>query len=210
MVKPERKTKLQRGMMKPNMFKNNPGFPSQDLIVQVVTFLRIHEFSHKIWPCRMCKTALAPSFLEDSTDPRLEHLGHANPPKKIQQKLIPNFSPQQKALSTFPGFLLLNHLYYMNERLFQIFLLKSMREKFHKKFKSFAVSFSASALAFFTASKASASALRFVPWRFFENRFHEVGNKTEGLNSVEPLTDLKNQYVPPSFRLKNTYLLFEL
>ncbi len=207
MVKPERKTKLQRGMMKPKMFKNNPGFPSQDLIVQVVTFLRIHEFSHKkVAVYGRAKLLLPQAFWKT---PRIHDLsiwampiqyGHANPPpKKNPTETNSKISPQQKALSTFPMFFVAESSIYEWTLVSNLFV-KIDEGKFHKNFKSFVVSFSASALAFFAASKASASALRFVPWRF-EKKFHEVGNKTE-LNLVEPLTDLKNQYVPPSFRLK--------
>ena len=126
----------------------------QHKTLQVVAFLRIYESGHKIWPkAQGCQTA--PAYFNEFTT---WALCHANPWKKPKlQKLIPNFQ-QFSPLSFF----VVAESPNMNSVFFFQFLLKNPWE--NSQIRNFNSSFSASALAFFAASKASVSAFRFVPW----------------------------------------------
>ena len=77
--------------------------------------------------------------------------------QNIHQKLIPNF---QQFSPRF--FFVVAESPNMNSVFFFQFLLKNPWE--NSQIRNFNSSFSASALAFFAASKASVSAFRFVPW----------------------------------------------
>ena len=163
LLTPERKTETcnkrdDLSMMKPkNRLQNSSGFPSPNFIVlQVVAFLRIHESGHKIWPKDKGANCSC-IFFEFTT----WALCHANPLKKPKLPKRPPETNQKfpKKFSPLSLFLLLNHLIWI-----QFFC--NFYSKINGKILKFNSSFSASALAFFAASKASVSALRFVPWRF--------------------------------------------